>query len=55
MSEVRFAVIDLDCNQPMQAFDSMDDAQDFLLAIELDHKDINAIVDTLEESGHHYL
>jgi len=51
MSHVRFAVIDLDSNEPMVAFDSIDDASDFLLAVELHHKDIHAIIDTIEDDN----
>lgn len=49
MPNVRFAVIDLDSNEPMVAFDSIDDANDFLMAVEFHHKDIHAIVDTIED------
>lgn len=49
MPQVRFAVIDLDSNEPMVAFDSIDDAEE--CRIELSHQDINAIVDTIEDDN----
>jgi hypothetical protein len=49
MPALRFAVIDLDSNEPMVAFDSIDDANEFLASVELHHIDINAIVDTIED------
>lgn len=46
MSNVRFAVIDLDCNEPVAAFDSYDDANQCLE--ELDMVDVRCIIDTVE-------
>jgi hypothetical protein len=46
---VRFAVIDLDCNEPMAAFDSIDDAEE--CRQELSQQDINAIVETIDDDN----
>jgi len=49
MSQVRFAVIDLDTNEPLVAFDSIDDAES--LRVDLSRQDINAIIDTIDDSN----
>jgi len=49
MSAIRFAVIDLDTNEPLVAFDSIDDAEE--LRLDLSQQDINAIVDTIEDDN----
>lgn len=49
MSAIRFAVIDLDTNEPLVAFDSIDDAEE--LRVELTQQNINAIVDTIEDGN----
>jgi hypothetical protein len=46
---IRFAVIDLDTNEPLVAFDSIDDAES--LRVELSQQDINAIIDTLDDDN----
>jgi len=45
---VRFAVIDLDSNEPMVAFDSIDDAEE--CRQEFSQQDIATIVDTIDDS-----
>jgi len=49
MSAVKFTVIDLDNNEPLVAFDSIDDAES--LRVELSQQDINAIIDTIEDDN----
>lgn len=49
MSQVRFAVIDLDSNEPMIAFDSYDTAEE--CRAELTQQDINCIIDTIEDGN----
>jgi len=49
MDAVRFAVIDLDSNEPMVAFDSIDDAESCRQELSAQH--INAIVDTIDDSN----
>ena len=49
MSHVRFAVIDLDSNEPMVAFDSIDDAEE--CRREFTQQDINTIVDTIDDDN----
>lgn len=49
MSAVRFAVIDLDANEPMVAFDSIDDAE--TCRIELSQQQIRCIVDTIDDDN----
>ena len=46
---VRFAVIDLDSNEPMVAFDSIDDAEE--CRVELTQQNINCMIDTLDDAN----
>jgi len=46
---VRFAVIDLDTNEPLVAFDAYDEAEE--LRLDLSSQDINAIIDTIEDDN----
>jgi len=49
MSSIRFAVIDLDSNEPMAAFDSIDDAE--TCRVELTQQDVRCMVDTIDDDN----
>ena len=49
MSAIRFAIIDLDCNEPLVAFDSYDEAEECL--VEMSYQDIRCIIDTIDDEN----